>query len=79
MRLSEISKDEFKQRLVDPQRANVEKKLKEFDDILRNRLGWRVDWGVWEDLRNVIEVTAYRARTLPVSTATAATSVTTTS
>ena len=66
---AKLSKDEFKQRLVDPQRANVEKKLKEFDDILRNKLKWRLDWEIPTHDNNVYVVTAYRARTLPVSTA----------
>ena len=69
MRLDEITKDEFVAKLKDPRRANVEKKLKEFDDILRNRLKWRLDWADLEGDSEIIVVTAYRARTLPVSTA----------
>ena len=72
MRLDEITKDEFHNRLKDPRKAEVERKLKEWDDILRNRFKWRVDWeSEWCPIRNMITVTAYRARTLPVSTATA--------
>lgn len=70
MRLDEITKDEFHQKLKDPRKAEVDRKLKEWDDILRNRFKWRVDWAEWELDSNVITVTAYRARTLPVSTAT---------
>ena len=68
MRLAEITKDEFHQRLVDPRKAEVERKLREWDDILRNRFKWRAEWGDWCPVRDMIEVTAYRARTLPVST-----------
>ena len=70
MRLAEISKEEFHKRLVDPRRAAVEKKLKEFDDIVRNSLKWRVDWSEWSLDPDVITVTAYKLRTLPYPTAT---------
>lgn len=71
MRLHEISKDEFHKRLADPRRAAVEEKLKEFDDIIRNTLKWRLTWSEWELDNNVITVTAYKPRTLPYPTATA--------
>lgn len=68
---AKLTKDEFHKRLVDPRRAAVEKKLQEFDDIVRNRLKWRIDWSEWELDNNVIIVTAYKPRTLPYPTATA--------
>ncbi len=68
---AKLTKDEFHKRLVDPRRAALEDKLKEFDDIVRNKLQWRVGWSVWELDDNVITVTAYRPRTLPYPTATA--------
>ena len=68
---AKLSKDEFHKRLIDPRRAAVEKKLQEFDDIVRNRLKWRIDWSEWELDNNVIVVTAYKPRTLPYPTATA--------
>lgn len=68
---AKLTKDEFHKRLIDPRRAAVEKKLQEFDDIVRNRLKWRIDWSEWELDDNVIVVTAYKPRTLPYPTATA--------
>lgn len=68
---AKLTKDEFHKRLVDPRRAAVEKKLQEFDDIVRNRLKWRIDWSEWELDNNVIQVVAYKPRTLPYPTATA--------
>ena len=68
---AKLTKDEFHKRLVDPRRAALDKKLQEFDDIVRNKLKWRIDWSEWELDNNVITVTAYKPRTLPYPTATA--------
>ena len=67
---AKLSKDEFVQRLQDPRKAALEDKLKEWDDILRNRLGWRLDWSTWDLDPNVVTVTAYKPRTLPYPTTT---------
>jgi hypothetical protein len=67
---AKLSKDEFVQRLQDPRKAALEEKLKEWDDILRNRLGWRLDWSTWDIDPNVVTVTAYKPRTLPYPTTT---------
>lgn len=67
---AKLSKDEFVQRLQDPRKAALEDKLKEWDDILRNRLGWRLDWSTWDIDPNVVTVTAYKPRTLPYPTTT---------
>jgi len=67
---AKLSKDQFVKRLQDPRRGALEKKLQEWDDVLRNRLKWRLDWSEWELDNNVITVTAYRPRTLPVPTGT---------